>query len=80
MVSKVLKTEQGLAVLIPQETLEQLGLATDSEASVTLNQELGQIVISPTSLTLPGVDETFVQPVAEFIEEYRPALEALSKA
>jgi antitoxin component of MazEF toxin-antitoxin module len=79
MVSKILKTEQGLAVLIPPETLEQLGLALDAEVSVTLNQELSQIVITPASLNLPGVDETFAQQVSEFIEQYRPALEALAR-
>ena len=79
MVSKILKTEQGLAVLIPPETLEQLGLALDADVNVTLNQELNQIVITPASLSLPGIDETFVQQVSEFIEQYRPALEALAK-
>lgn len=79
MVSKIFATELGLAILIPKETLEQLGLTPDSEVSVTLNEELGQIVITPASLALPGVDETFAQQVAEFIEEYRPALEALAK-
>jgi hypothetical protein len=38
-----------------------------------------QIVITPASLSLPGIDETFVQQVSEFIEQYRPALEALAK-
>jgi antitoxin component of MazEF toxin-antitoxin module len=79
MVSKIVKTEEGLAVLIPLETLEQLGLAPDGEVSVTLNQELSQIVITPASLSLPGVDETFAQQLSEFIEQYRPALEALAK-
>jgi antitoxin component of MazEF toxin-antitoxin module len=79
MVTKILKTEQGLAVLIPPETLEQLGLAFDAEVNVTLNQELSQIVITPASLSLPGIDETFAQQVSEFIEQYRPALEALAK-
>jgi hypothetical protein len=29
--------------------------------------------------TIPGVDEAFARQVAEFIEEYRPALEALAR-
>ena len=77
MVTKILKTEQGLAILIPPEALEQLGLAPDADVNVTLNQELSQIVITPASLSLPGIDEIFVQQVSEFIEQYRPALEAL---
>ena len=79
MVSKIVKTEEGLAILIPPETLEQLGLAPDAEVSITLNQELSQIVITPASLSLPGVDETFAQQLSEFIEQYRPVLEALAK-
>ena len=79
MVSKILQTEQGLAILIPEDTLARLGLTPDSEVSVTLNPELGQIVITPASMALRGVDETFARQVSEFIEKYRPALEALAK-
>ena len=79
MVSKLLETEQGLAVLLPQETLAALGLTVGSEITVTLRPELQQIVITPAAIPLPGVDETFAQQVAEFIEQYRPALEALAR-
>ncbi len=79
MVSKLLKTEQGLMVLLPEEALETLGLPVDAEVSVILNPEQGRIIITPASELLPGVDEAFARQVSEFIEQYRPALEALAK-
>ncbi len=44
-----------------------------------LDQERRQIVIAPVDTALPGVDETFARQVAEFIEQYSPALETLAK-
>ncbi len=79
MMSKLLETKQGPAVLLPVDALEILGLTIDSEISVALNPELGQIIVTPTSLSLPGVDEEFAQQVSDFIEQYRPALKALAK-
>ncbi len=79
MMSKLLETKQGPAVLLPADALEILGLTIDSEISVALNPELGQIIVTPTSLLLPGVDEEFAQQVSDFIEQYRPALKALVK-
>jgi len=46
---------------------------------VKLDQEKRQIVIAPLDTEIPGVDETFARQIAEFIEQYRPALEALAK-
>lgn len=79
MVGKLLQTQYGLAVLLPEDTLERLGLSLDTEVSVTLKQELGQIIITPASLPIVGVDEDFARQVSDFIEQYRPALEALAK-
>lgn len=79
MVSKLLKTEQGVVLLLPEDTLERLGLTSDSEVSVALRPELQQIVITPVALSLPEIDEVFAQQLSEFIEQYRPALEALAR-
>jgi antitoxin component of MazEF toxin-antitoxin module len=79
MVGKLLQTQYGLAVLLPEDTLERLGLSLDTEVSVTLKQELGQIIITPASLPIVEVDENFARQLSDFIEEYRPALEALAK-
>lgn len=79
MVSKLIRTKQGLVVLLPEDTLEILGLTPDSEVSVALRPDLQQIVISPATLPPLDVDEVFAQQLSEFIEQYRPALEALAE-
>ena len=50
MVSKLPRTEQGWVVLLPEDTLEILGLTPDSEVSVALRPDLQQIVITPAAL------------------------------
>lgn len=79
MVSKLLRTEQGWVVLLPEDTLEILGLTPDSEVSVALRPDLQQIVITPAALPLLDIDEVFAQQLSEFIEQYRSALEALAQ-
>jgi hypothetical protein len=37
------------------------------------------MIIAPVHEVIPGVDEAFARQVAEFIEQYRPALNALAK-
>jgi hypothetical protein len=61
--------------------LELLGISEGAKVSVNLDRENRRIIISPArqSLVILGVDEAFAQQVAEFVEQYRPALEALSK-
>jgi hypothetical protein len=59
--------------------LENLGVGDGSEVSVELNPVTHQIVIRPIERAVPGVDEAFARQVAEFIAEYRPALEALAR-
>ena len=81
MVRKVFKTGNSTVISIPREALEYLGLAEGMEVSVDLDREKHQIVIAPVEkpLAIAGIDEGFAHQVAEFIEQYRPALEALSK-
>jgi antitoxin component of MazEF toxin-antitoxin module len=68
-----------MVVSLPRESLEFLNLEEGSEVSVELDKERGQIVIAPVSRALPGADQEFACQVAEFVEQYRPALEALAK-
>ena len=77
MQRKIFKTGNSLVVSLPREMLELLGLSDGSEALVGL--EDGKIVIRPVCQAVPGVDEEFARQLAEFIDEYRPALESLAK-
>ena len=79
MLRKVFKTGNSLVVSLPREVLEPLGVSDGSDVSVELDRKNGQILIRPTSQEVSGVDETFAKQVNEFIAEYRPALDALSK-
>jgi putative addiction module antidote len=81
MLRKVFKTGNSVVVSLPKDALDYLGLVEGVEVAVDLDREKRQIVITPVEkpLVIAGVDENFARQVAEFIEQYRPALEALAK-
>jgi putative addiction module antidote len=79
MLRKIFKTGNSTVVSLPREMLENLGVGAGSEVSVELDRVTRQIVIRPVELAVPGVDKAFARQVAEFIAEYRPALEALAR-
>ena len=78
MLRKVFKTGNSTVVSIPREMLENLGIEDGSDVSVELDLKTNQIIIRPAQRSLAGVNEDFARQLAEFIEEYRPALEALA--
>ncbi len=81
MLRKVFRTGNSVVVSLPKDALEYLGLEEGTDVSVDLDREKRQIVITPieTPLATAGVDESFAHQVAEFIEQYRPALETLAQ-
>jgi antitoxin MazE len=79
MTRRIFKTGNSLVVALPKDALDRLALSEGAEVSVDLDSDGRRIVIAPAQRRLPGVDETFARQVAEFIERYRPALEALAK-
>ena len=81
MLRKVFKTGNSVVISLPKDALELLDIRVGSDVSVDLDRENRQIVITPVEepLAVVGVDEVFAQQVADFIEQYRPALEALSR-
>ena len=79
MLRKIFKAGNSLVVSLPKESIQALGLEEGSQVSVELAAEQNEIVIKPAGATLADIDETFAQQVAEFIDTYRPALEALAR-
>ncbi len=79
MLRKIFKTGNSTVVSLPRKMLESLGVGDGSDVSVELDLTTKQIIIRPVERSIPGVDEDFARQVAEFIEEYRPALEALAR-
>lgn len=79
MVRKIFKTGNSLVISLPKESIESLGLSEGSEVHVAVLQAEGRIVIEPVSPQVAGIDVVFAQQLNDFIEQYRPALEALAK-
>ena len=73
------KSGNSIVISLPRAFLEFLNLEQGSEVSVFLDKQRGVIVVAAMDRDLPGVDVEFGRQVSEFIEQYRPALEALAK-
>ncbi|MDT8405518.1 AbrB/MazE/SpoVT family DNA-binding domain-containing protein [Sulfuriflexus sp.] len=79
MARRIFKSGNSLVVSLPRASLELLGLQEGSEVSVTVDQDGGRIIVQPAQVSLPGIESTFARQLEEFIEQYRPALEALAE-
>ena len=81
MLRKIFRTGNSVVVSLPREALEYLDIHEGTEVEVNLDRENRQVILKPVEMpaAVPGVDEKFAHQVAEFIEQYRSALEALSK-
>jgi len=79
MLRKVFKTGNSLVVSLPKDLLEPLGVKDGMNVSVELDRKNHQILIRPIEMPFAaGLSEEFTRQVNEFIEQYRPALEALA--
>lgn len=78
---KIFKTGNSVVVSLPKDAMEYLHMDEGTEVNVELDREKRRIVITPAEppLAIAGVDAEFAQQVADFIEQYRPALEELAK-
>ena len=80
MIMKIFRTGNSMVVSLPKDIVEQLGMSAGADVSVDLDRKNRQIVIRQVELPIAGgIDENFARQVAEFINEYRPALEALAR-
>jgi putative addiction module antidote len=80
MLRKIFRTGNSIVVSIPKDILDKLDLTEGEDVSVELDSRQRQIVISPIEKPMvTEIDQAFAKQVDEFIQEYRPALEALAK-
>ncbi len=79
MVRRIFRAGNSLVVSLPKDTLDLLGLGEGAEVSAEVDRERQRILITPMGPALPDVNEEFARQVADFIEQYRPALEALAR-
>ena len=79
MLRKVFKTGNSLAVSLPKDLLELLGVREGMDVSVELDRENCQVLIRPAERPVAGdLSDEFARQISKFIEEHRPALEALA--
>jgi putative addiction module antidote len=76
---KIFRAGNSMVISLPKEMLDALHVGEGEEVSVELDPARSQIVISPAPAAVEGVDAEFARQVADFIEQYRPALEALAR-
>ena len=80
MLRKIFRAGNSMVVSIPKDILDQLHISEGEDVSVEPDPQGRQIVISLVEKAIPtGIDEAFAKQVDDFIEKYRPALEALAK-
>jgi antitoxin MazE len=80
MYRKIFRAGNSLVISIPRDILDELQISEGEEVFVEFDSPQRQIVISPVEKVMPvGIDEAFVRQVDDFIEKYRPALDALAK-
>jgi putative addiction module antidote len=81
MYRKVFRTGNSVVISLPREVLEALNLHVGVEIEMDLDRENRQVILKPAEvpLAISGIDEKFAQQVADFIEQYRPALEELAR-
>jgi len=79
MVRKIFKSGNSLVISLPKETIQSVGLQEGSEVTIAVNEADGTVIVEPVKTQLAPIDETFAQQLNDFIEQYRPALEALAK-
>lgn len=76
---KIFKTGNSLVIALPRDILDLLHLREGAEVSVDIDQGQKQIVIAPTETAAAEIDTEFARQVSDFIDAYRPALEALAQ-
>jgi putative addiction module antidote len=79
MIWKIFKTGNSFVISLPRESLQLLGWQEGSEVNVIVDQDENQITIKKNSAPIADIDPKFAQQLEDFIEQYRPALEALAK-
>ena len=79
MSRKIFKSGNSLVVTLPAESMELLGLGEGSEVTVTVDQDGQRILIEPSARPGAEITPAFARQLDDFIEQYRPALDALAK-
>lgn len=77
MKRKIFRSGNSTVVSLPQEALDSLALSEGDEVRLTVDREGRGVILRPVREEA-GVDPDFDRRVSEFLDRYRPALEALA--
>lgn len=75
MIQKVLKVGSSAAVTLPKKALRELGISIGDDISLTIDPMRKRVLMEHA---VP-IDHEMIVWTKRFIEQYRPALEALAK-
>lgn len=75
---KVFRSGNSLAITLPPDALTRMGVSEGSEVEVTEDVDTGTLTLRAADADLANVDLKLMRHLAEFVERYRPELEALS--
>lgn len=75
---KVFRSGNSLAVTLPPDALARMGITEGSEVEVTEDVASGTLTLRSADADLANVDLQLMRHLAEFVERYRPELEALA--
>jgi antitoxin MazE len=78
---KIFKSGNSVVVSLPKDAIDYLHMDEGTEVNVELDRKKRRIVITPAESpqAVAGIDPEFAHQVAEFIDQYRDALEELAK-
>lgn len=79
MVLTVVKSGDSLAIPLPTEAIELLGLREGSEVDVAFDEPNGRVRLARLATDATDIDAAFAQQLDAFIAHYRPALLALAR-
>jgi antitoxin MazE len=81
MLRRLFKTGNSIVLSLPREVLDGLKLADGDEVNLSLEADDHRLVVTKVEkpLAAAGIDEDFAGHLTEFMEEYRSALDELSK-
>lgn len=76
---EIIKTGNQLAIILPQTILDSWQLHAGEVVDGAYGAEQSLLMIKPVNALTDDIDLDFVRQVNEFIDTYRPALEALAQ-
>lgn len=79
MVLTVVKSGDSLAIPLPAEAIELLGLREGSEVDVAFDEPTGRVRLARLATDATDIDAAFARQLDAFMAHYRPALLALAR-